>query len=229
MEITPKTLILSISLFLILFLTAGNSYAQTRKQRVDTVQISYFAELKKHLYPPVDSLTTKELALFTVFPEVKPNSSLRLIEKNSKFYLELRYLEKNIWVEVLTSFVQHSYKPMTLKVEYFIAPLSTQFATKVLAVFSKVKELRGNGQKIYEKGKLLTGHFDFFDGSSYNFITYINGKMESTNIQVDESDPYNTDPIESSDYIYKVKLTNIRIINDMKNGTFKESKYEIYK
>lgn len=229
MKTTPKALILSVSLFFILFLIAGNSYAQTRKQRVDTVQISYFAELKKHLYPPVDSLTTKELALFTVFPEVKPNSSLRLIEKNSKFYLELRYLEKNIWVEVLTSFVQHSYKPMTLKIDYFSVPLSKQFATKILEVFSKVKELRGNRQKIYEKGKLLTEHFDLFDGSSYNFITYINGKVESAGIQVSESDPYNTDPIESSDYIYKVKLTNIKIINDMRNGTFKESNYEIYK
>ena len=121
------TTCLKAMFFFTLIFTTLNSYTQSQKKKIDTVQISYGEELKNHLYPPVDSLATMDLALFIVFPEINPNSSLRLIEKNGKSYLEVRCLEKNVWVEVLTSFLNHSYKPMTLKVNYFSVSVSEQF------------------------------------------------------------------------------------------------------
>lgn len=200
-----------ILIFGISFL-ALNGFAQTHK-RVDTVQIAYYAELEKHLYPPVDSLTTTELSLFVVFPEVNPNSSLRLIvKKNGESYLEVRSLEKNVWVEVLTSFVNHCYKPMMLKVNSFSAPINNQFENRMLCVYNKVITLHNN--RIKSKENMI------FDGTSYVFTTDNNGKKISTTINSD---------LESTDYRFLVSNTNLQIINDLKNGTFSESKYEIYK
>ena len=257
MKITSKSVtpdcsskrLLSTKFLFIFIIIFNNAFAQTQGKGIDINKIIQNESIK-YLNPTFVTNDTTECIVFQVKPEVKPDASLRIIETNHTYYLEVRCMDKNIkmeeWKRIFEEKVLnpqssgiHYIKrvlrenwyttPLPIKTSFYSIPISKSFQNKVAAVFLKVKELRGNGQKIYEKGKLLTEHFDLFDGSNYEFLAYVNGKVESTSIQVGEEDPYNTEPIESSDYIYKVKLTNVKIINDVKNGTFKESNYDIYK
>ena len=214
---------LSITLFVFCSFIGKLSSQQVNIQEVKIQQYV------KILNPPFQTTDTIRKFSFLVTPEVKPNSSLRIVETNNRSFLEVRVLDKNIKEELYATYRDKDFPNLKIKTHFFSIPISSQFAKKVLDVFFKIKKLEREGQKIYDNGKLLTEHFDLFDGSNYEFLAYVNGKVESTSIQVGEEDPYNTDPIESSDYIYKVKLTNVKIINDVKNGTFKESNYDIYK
>ena len=187
-------------------------------------------QIRKQLNPPFLSNDTIRKFSFLVTPEVNPNSSMRIIETKKHFYLEIRCLDKNIKTELYATYRAESFPQLSIKTLFYSIPISDQFAKNVLEVFFKIKKLERKGQKIYDNGKLITEHFDIFDGSNYEFIAYEDGKLKSsTYILVSEVDPYNTAPIDSADYIYQVKLTNIRIINDVRNGTFKESNYDIYK
>lgn len=206
---TGSTFFKTVLFFYLSFFTL-NGFAQTQRKRVDSVQLAYFAELKKHLYPPVDSLTTRELALFTVFPEIKSNSSLRLIEKNGKTYLEARSLEKNLWVETLTSFSNHSYVPLNLKVNVYAEIVTQQFTNNMLEVFNKAIVWLNNQPKTNR----------IYDGDSYDFRISDNGKITSASVNAD---------LDSTDVRMQVINTNLQIINDLKNGSFSESKYQIYK
>jgi hypothetical protein len=199
------------TLFFFLSFFTLNGFAQTQRKRVDTVQVAYFAALKKHLYPPVDSLTTRELALFVVFPEVEPNSSLRLIDKNGKTYLEVRSLEKNLWVETLTSFANHSYTPINLKVNVYSTIVSQQFANNMVEAFNEVIA-RQNSQPKPEP-------YSIYDGTIYDFSINDNGKIASVSINAD---------VDSTDVRMQVVTANLQIITDLKNDSFDQSKYQIY-
>lgn len=187
-------------------------------------------QIRKQLNPPFLTNDTIRKFSFLVTPEVNPNSSMRIIETNKQNFLEIRCLDKNIKTELYATYRTESFPQLSIKTLFYSKPISDQFAKKVLEVFFKIKKMEREGQKIYDNGKLITEHYDIFDGSNYEFIAYEDGKLKSsTYILVSEVDPYNTAPIDSADYIYQVKLTNIRIINDVRNGTFKESNYDIYK
>ena len=214
---------IAIALFVFSSLIGQLSAQQTNFQEVRIEQYI------KKLNPPFLTKDTIRKFSFLVSPEVKPNSSMRIIETNKQSFLEVRCLDKNFSSEYYASYRENRFPQLSIKTQFFSIPVSDQFTKKIMEVFLEVIKLSVEGQKIYANGKLLTQHFDFFDGSGYEFIGYIDGRVLSTYIQVGENDPYNTNPIDDAEYIYKVKLANVRIINDVRNGTFKESNYEIYK
>lgn len=204
-------LYLKWTLFLCLLISTTNSFGQQqRKQRVDTFRIALKMEFKKHLYPTVDSLTTEEMGVFVVFPHVKPNASLRLIEKNGKAYIETRILYKNVSDEVLTAFKNHKYKELTIHSDSFTIEVSNCFKTKMLDAFRKTVN-----QKFVD---LYPKKIEIYDGTNFKF--WINEDSKSTSINIRED-------IDSRFYGWKFAKTNLQIIDDIKKGVFEESKYKL--
>ena len=197
--------------FMVLFGTI-NCMAQFQKKKVDAVQTAYFSELKKYLYPPVDSLTTKELAVFVLFPNEKPNSSLRVIERKSKTYIEVRILHKNVGVELLTAFKSHNYRQLALQSDSFTVEVSKYFKFRILEAFRKTVN-----EKFID---MFPRKIEIYDGTIFNFWFNENTKTTSKNIREDGNSMY---------FGWKFAKINLQIIDDIKNGVFEESKYDIYK
>ncbi|NDP20516.1 MAG: hypothetical protein GZ091_05500 [Paludibacter sp.] len=187
------------------------SAQQPRKQQVDTFGIALRMEHKKHLYPTVDSLTTKELAVFVLSPHVKPNASLRLIERNAKAYIEARILYKNVSAEVITAFRNHNYKQLKLQTDSFSVEISDSFKTKMLYAFRKTVH-----QKFVD---LFPKKIEIYDGTNFNFWIYEDSKTTSINIREDRDSRY---------YGWQFAKINLQLIDDLKNGMFNESKYDVY-
>ncbi len=207
------TTFLKVILVLCLSILSISCFGQIqRKLRVDTFGIALRMEHKKHLYPIVDSLTTKELAVFVLSPLVKPNASLRLIERNAKAYIEARILYKNVSSEVITAFKSHNYKQLIIQTDSFTVEVSQCFKTKMLDAFRRTVN-----QKFVD---LFPKKIVVYDGTNYNFWLNEDAKTTAINIQEDGDARY---------YGWKFAKLNLQIIDDIKNGVFDESKYEIYK
>jgi hypothetical protein len=200
-------------IIIVLFAFFANSTAQPlRKNRVDTFRIALKTELKKHLYPQVDSLISHELAVFVVFPYAEPNSSLRLIEKNEKYYLEVRLVQKNVNAEVIRAFANHRYTPLTLPTDSFCVQVSEKFKNSMLVVFRKT---------VHEKfTDLFPKQIQIYDGTNYNFWINENAKTTSKTICEDGDAMY---------FGWKVAKINLQLIMDVKTSLFDETKYDQYK
>lgn len=197
----------------LMFIFSLSSYGQIqRKQRVDTFGIALRMEHKKHLYPSVDSLTTKELAVFVLSPPVKPNASLRLIERNGKAYIEVRILHKNISNAVISAFRDHNYKQLKLQSDSFSVEIRDSFKTKMLDAFRQTVN-----QKFVD---FYPKKIEIYDGTNYNFWLKEGAKTTSKGIREDGDARY---------FGWQFAKINLQVIDDIKNGVFNESKYEIIK
>jgi len=246
----PLKNVLSNRFILAVFLLSSNiSFSQNAGTRIDIGKIS-IREHEKILKPTFKSNDTLVRIAFIVYPEVDVNSYLRVLETKGKFLLEVLMTDKNIHTELFKRIYEErditkpsslmrtiemhvrekmDTTPLPIKTRLFSIPISNTFANKMIDVFSKVKALKSEEIRLYNNGILFTEKFDFFDGSTYEFLINTNSKLEGFNILVGERNVYNTDPIQSADFIYQVKLENVRIINDALKGQFKESNYTIYK
>jgi len=244
-----KASIKSVLIAVILF---GSLCCQSSFGQGIDVQGIFSSEMTRLLNPLFQTNDTTQVVGFIIYPDGSHNSSLRIVESKGKCYLEVRSLDKNIRLEVLKRIYEEKavkseeLKGMTviemhvrekfdvsnlpIKTNLYSIPVSISFKNNILKAFMKVNDLCWNQQRVYINGKLRTEEqIDTFDGSTYEFRTYVDGKMANSFIQADEYDPYNTTPIDSADYVYQVKLANVSIINDVRNGTFRESNYDIYK
>jgi len=206
------TISLKISLVLVISLLTISCFGQIqRKQRIDTFGIALRKEHKKHLYPSVDSLTTKELAVFVLSPHVKPNASLRLIERNARFYIEVRIMYKNVSAEVIQAFRNNCYDQLELHTDSFTVEMSEDFKNRMLVAFRQTVN-----QKFVD---LFPKRIEIYDGTNYIFWMNEGAKTTSKIIQEDGDDRY---------YGWRLAKLNLQIIDDLKNGVFEESKYEFF-
>jgi hypothetical protein len=180
-------------------------------------QLSYESELQKRLNPVIDTLTTKEIALFTAIATDVPEHSIRIVEENSHLFIEVRILEKNLAKE---------YYSIGKKIDFFktiefTKTISNAFMNKVVKAFYKAIDLHSKTNKSasYQDANGDV-HLRLYDGPIYAFTVKDNNIWSSAKIE------YDLDP---TDFRYTVAITNLQLINDLKNGTFSESKYEIYK
>jgi len=180
-------------------------------------QLSYESELQKRLNPVIDTLTTKEIALFTAIATDVPEHSIRIVEENSHLFIEVRILEKNLAKE----YYSIGKKIEFLKTIEFTKTISNSFMNKVVKAFYKVIDLHSKTNKSasYQDANGDV-HLKLYDGPIYEFTVKDNNIWSSAKIE------YDLDP---TDFRYTVVITNLQLINDLKNGTFSESKYEIYK
>lgn len=210
-NLKTATISLKFILVVVISILSNSCFGQIQqKQRVDTFGIALRMEHKKHLFPTVDSLTTKELAVFVLSPHVKPNASLRMIERNTKAYIEVRIMYKNLSAEVITAFRNHCYNQLKLQKDSFTVEISDSFRTKMLVAF----RLTVN-QKFTD---LFPKQVSIYDGTNFNFWLNENDKTKSISIRDDGDTRY---------YGWKFAKINLQIIDDIKTGVFDESKYKM--
>lgn len=213
-----KTLKCKLLFLLTLFLLPNAAYSQ--------FSYKYESELNKYLSPPIDTTTTKEIAFFmgaSTYPI--PEHSVRIIKSHNKFSIEARIFGKNL-LKVMSDYkgsVLRGNDKNSYSIETFtsIIQISDSMKDKMINVFKKV--ITYNDDSVKPK---LTLNADgsisgvrLYDGPTYQFI--INKKVPSQmNIDYD---------LDSTDFRSLVIQTNLQIINDLKNNSFDESKYDIYR
>lgn len=200
---------------LVLLLISGSIYSQN-----GTFWFNYGSELEKRLCPVIDTTTTKEIVLFISTPaSVKPEHSIRIVEIGNQSFIEARILERNLWDEL--SILTKENDSLSIKTSLFITPVSNSFRNKMVMTFSKVIVLDENTIKPKDFQEVDgTRHIQIFDGTTYEFIIKDNGVLSHAKIRYE---------LDSTDFRYQVSNTNLQIINDLKNNSFNESKYDIYK
>ena len=218
------------------------TFAQPQGNQVDVHKLMV-TESVKHLRPKIVSNDSTEIIVFTVQPDVKPDSCFRIIETKGQAYLEVRFLDKNLQTEVLKIIYEEkavkseALKGMTviemhvrekfdvsqlpIKTNLYSIPISNSFKNKMLKVFTETIALNIEMMKLPSK-------YDIFDGTFYGFKINANGKTTETTVN-DDSELNQMTEAGKHDFRYLVKIANLRIINDVRNGTFKETNYEIYK
>lgn len=172
----------------------------------------YGVELAKSLFPKKDTLHEKEVLMFIAKPSfVNPEYSIRITEKANQSFLELRILEKNLWNE-LFRLRRIGSSELSLQTHLFSIPISNTFKNEMINVFSKAISMNESRQKPSEPRT--------FDGTCYEF-------------QIKECGNYSTIKIDyelDKSYLeFKVAETNNKIVKDIIDNTFIESKYEMYK
>jgi len=180
----------------------------------------YREEIKKKLDPEVDSTTTKVVAVYVMKPSFKsPESSIRVIDINNKSFIEARFFNSNLWEAMIS---QSPDKLSSISTNYFSASISNSFRNKILVNFTKVIENNKSEDEL-EKLKKIPGQsvtIRLYDGPTYEFK--VNNDRSIKHIIIKR------EPI-IGDLYYKVTAISDQMFNDLKNGPFNESKYEIYK
>jgi len=189
------------------------------------LNLNYKSELKKYLSPPIDTMSTKEVAFYMVLESYPiPEHSIRIIQSGNNFSIEARIFEKNFSKALsdykLPILQGKEVTPFSIETFTYIIPISDSLKNRMLSTFSKV--ITYDDDSIAPKVTInangsLSGVM-LYDGPTYTFT--INDKVHS---QMDI-----LYPLDSTDFRYQVVNTIFQLINDMKNKSFDESKYTFY-
>lgn len=192
--------------FLIVFLFSFLVYGQSEKERIDIGEI-YQARLAEHLFPNIDTLIANEIALFYSKPSFEPEYSIRIVERGDQFDIEGRFLEENLWSELLERFINQDKKPFSVKVSLNSMQISSEFKERVVATF---ENLRHCNRTIDDSDNVQ------FDGISYVFIIF----DKSDRVNTIETDNPKPGTLEND-------LANLftQMANDLKTQSFNEAKY----
>jgi|GEM_PF-2867135 len=189
-------------LLFVLSITRGNA------QPLPTYD--YTTEIGKRLHPGERLQNTVEIAFFIACPSfVVPEYSLSVVEVNNKYYIRARILEKNLSDE-LAKISRGKQKPIDINTSVYSGQISTSFKDSLLNTFRKTIST-------FTKKKIPEGVVCLFDGTVFEFEVFLQNEHEYVKIDVD---------LKDSDYQKKTTLLLDKIINDLKNGSFDESKYK---
>ncbi len=193
-------------LVLLLLALTFAGYGQSRKWRVDILRV-YSSEIEHWLLPSnSDSARTKLLAAFLVVPSfVDPDYSVCLIDSGKHFFLKVKLLDKNLWQELFTRFMQKQNLDLPLKCDVYSTPVSKQFKKKMISAFEKTTPRRTS----------LSSEVQY-DGTSYEFRWVKKREMKVTK----RSHDLGTESYEAG----LVKILD-QLCADIKNATFKESNF----
>lgn len=192
--------------FLIVFLFSFLVYGQSEKERIDIGEI-YQARLAEHLFPNIDTLIANEIALFYSKPSFEPEYSIRIVERGDQFDIEGRFLEENLWSELLERFINQDKKPFSVKVSLNSMQISSEFKERVVATFENLIHCN---RTIDDSDNVQ------FDGISYVFIIF----DKSDRVNTIETDNPKPGTLEND-------LANLftQMANDLKTQSFNEAKY----
>jgi len=146
-----------------------------------------------------------------------PEHSIRIVEKDKQAFIEVRMPERNL----AKDFFSTEQRIDSIKTLVFVKPISNNFKHRMVMAFQKVIELHSKTNKpmSYEDANGSV-HLRTYDGPCYDFILKRNNVWSVAEIRYD---------LEPTDFRFTVILTNLCLVNDVKNGTFNESNYDIYK
>jgi hypothetical protein len=181
----------------------------------------YQTQLKTYLEPQFASSDTIALLAFRVVPETEPNSSLRIIDVRGKAYLEAIYLDKNIWIELSSVEFKTENISLNIKTKTIKVPISNLFKEKMIQSFQRVID--------FENKRVADSIPRTYDGINYDFLIYLNNREIAATVQNirREQKFYCTAPVDG--FENEIVKTNLSIIADIKNKSFEETKYDIYK
>lgn len=194
-------------ILLLIFAVSFVGHGQSGNQRrVDVLRL-YRTEIEHWLLPSKrDTANTKLLAAFLVLPPFRdPDYSVCLIDSAKHFFLKVQILDKNLWEELFTRVMKKQSLDLPLDFCVYSTQVSKRFKKKMLTAFTKISPRKVNHSSVV-----------MYDGISYEFRWLEKGEMKST--------------LRSYDLIaksYESELVKIldQIGADIKNNTFKESKF----
>lgn len=194
-----------LEIVFLIFVAAFGGYCQSGKPHVDISEI-YKSEIKRLLLPS-DSLVaqTPVVAAFMVHPEIYPDYSFCLKDSARQFYLEMRLLDKNLWYELLTRFMQKQSLTLPLRTSIYSTLVSKKFKKKIIQAFDRISPVKKDPNVVYT-----------YDGTTYEFIWVKDGEMKKIPF------PYG---VKAESYEYKLINLLELILSDLKKNSFTESMY----
>jgi hypothetical protein len=188
---------------------------------------NYELELKKYLDPHIDTLSTREVGFFMIrnTSDLTPEYSIRLVKVSNHYKLEARILDRNLSraISCYDNAVLKGNKENVLSVGTFtyIIPITDSLKSRIVNIFNKVIICNKDSYRSLETsdadGNTIVM---FYDGPICQYRVSENGTFSSNVIRY---------PWTSSDIWEQVRRTNLRIIEDLRNNSFDESEYNIYK
>lgn len=196
-----------VCIFLLLQMTTNLIYAQTTKKGIGVTE-RYETELEKRLNPALTNYKIKAQLFFQVTYDPLPERSLRLIDAENNSFLEARILNKNLHESL--SIYSRNYKSKTdiIKVTYHRVNVSKQFRNNMLYCSNKVLCIKDPVRKP-----------QLYDGMYFKYRTNTNGSWRTKTIAWE---------LDKKSFEYQVSTTNMQIIEDIRTGTFDETKYLMY-
>lgn len=188
---------------LILFaFTSLNLYGQSVKQRLDLNGI-YNTEIQRLLIPPIDQPTI--IASFLVHPEIDPDYSICLIDSSGQYYLEMRMLDKNIWSELLSRFMQKQSLILPIKSNVRSIKISKKLKNEMVRAIKHVKPTKSDENMPV-----------FYDGPVYEFWSIENEEPQTIKISWN---------LKSETYEYKLINQLALLTSEIKKNQFNESNF----
>jgi len=189
----------------LIFVTALGGYGQSGKPRVD-ISTVYNSKVKRLLLPS-DSMVAQApvVAAFLVHPEIYPDYSFCLKDSARQFYLEMRLLDKNLWQELFTRFMQKQSLTLPIKTSIYSTRVSKKFKKKIIQAFDQVRPIKEDPDVVA-----------FYDGTTYEFIWAKNGEMKKIPF------PHG---IKAEGFEYELINLHELILSDLKKDSFKEPYY----
>ncbi len=205
MEKTSHRFIDKYKLFtlLLLFVSITKVNAQS------DILSDYRTIIEKRLHPVEMDKSAVEILFFMARPYFgDPEYSFSIVEINSLFYIRARILKKNLWQE-LSQLREKNQRLIPVHTPVFTKLISTSFKDSVLGAFRK-------SISSFRKRELPEGVVCMYDGPVFEFKVFSENDVDY--IVVDD---------DINNYKYELKLTTLleRVVRDLKNGLFDESKY----
>lgn len=193
----------------ILIVMSIDSYSQIKVIQVksnpaDTIKSIY----SKYLLPPLN-YPDEEVVSFWTNPNDQPEYALRIRkDKNNQYYLEGRFLTQRIGI-LLANLIDHPEKPLVVDVKFFSVQVSDLFQRKMQIAFVKTLNCEESNRKEYDPLAISDGICYIFKIKGSN-----NDTLKGSLCEPEENDP-----------CYKIIMFCLQLSSDLRNQSFKESKY----
>lgn len=192
----------------------------TPVKRVDISGV-YHTNLAKHLLPAIKGPDTTEIISFTERPSFAAESAFRIIKNHDQYTLEGRFCKKNYWYEIIPYFKKNETIPPP-EISLYTIEISKEFANRLISAFHE--EVNKNEKpepekEIYETingvvCKVVKTTIKA-DGVLYVFSDKSSGATSSKTFH----SPFKDEPG------YSLCMTASKLVKDLRNQTFEESKY----
>jgi hypothetical protein len=175
----------------------------------------YNSNLIKYLLPAIKGPDTTEIISFVEKPAFQPESAFRIIRSRNKYSLEGRFCKKNYWNGIYPYLVKGETIPAP-EISFCSYDVSEEFANKFISAVHEEVNKPGKPD-IYKtvNGVVYRMEKISADGVSYILRSLSSGAISSkmmVNFEKDEP-------------AYNLCMTSSKLALDLKNQTFKESKY----
>lgn len=177
----------------------------------------YNSNLISSLLPPVKGSDTTEIISFVEKPAFQGESAFRIISSRDKYSLEGRFCKKNYWYEIHPYWEKGEIVPAP-EISFCSYDISKEFADKLISAFhEEVNKQEKPKDTTYKtiNGVIYKVQTEKADGVLYVFSDKSSGATSSKTFH----SPFKDEPG------YRLCMTASKLVKDLRNQTFEESKY----